>query len=427
MTTRALWMLLALLLAGSPGGFAAAQAEGEDDAAEGELEDEAAGEEGFDEAEWQLPRVLLVRGPRTPVSLTRQVADTLEGIAEVVSGRGFVRRARQAGLRPTSSTAYERLLEEENVALVLEVRRTRFRYIPQAQLTYREGALGAVLLVEQHPLSGRRLRDRERERVRAELRLALAVTTRPRGGPAEMPVQETPDDPDEPGAVVEVSIAAGGGMGTRAFTLPTGAGEVRLGTTPYPAARVDLALGVRPSASGRLRVAGRLTYATSVGLRTTDRRVDGSERETASRSQRLDAGLDLRVRLGAEAPALGLLVEVGWMLRHFGSEAPVTLPDYGLSGPRLALGLELPLFDDRVAIAVAPAVQLIVSVGDGLRSQGVDALGVGYGGEARLRVKLVDSVALRVAYRESHARLSGREGDVEDVMRGVMLQAIYTP
>ncbi|MCB9631914.1 MAG: hypothetical protein H6721_07240 [Sandaracinus sp.] len=407
----------------------------EEDSGEETSADEGDSGEDIDTSEWQLPRTLVVAGPRVHTSIASQVNDVLRGVAEVVDGRSFARRAQREGLRPTSDTAYERLLGEENVALVVELQRGRIRFIPTVRVIYREGRGGFVLLETQHPLSGLRLLGAERRRIADEVRLALAVTTRPPGssGPAisdelrREADDDRPRDEDEPGSVIEVEIAAGAGMGTRSFRLPTQAGELRLDTTPFPAARVDLGLHMRPNAESRLRAGFSLGYATSIGLRTTDRRIDGSTRETGSRSQRLDAQVDLDVRLGRGREAVELLVALGWTLRRFSTEAPVTLPDFGLGGPRLGVGLRVPLLGGRLVLYAMPDLQLLVRASDALRDDGLEGTSIALGAAAGVSLRLADALRARLDYRESHALLSSERGDGRDVDRYVALQLVYAP
>ncbi|MBX3246628.1 MAG: hypothetical protein KF901_05540 [Myxococcales bacterium] len=434
-SARALW--LAALLAASTSPVLA-----QDDEPTETFDESDPGDSGedIDVSDWALPRVLVVVGPRLHQAVASQVNDVLRGVAEIVDGRSYVRRAQREGLRPTSDTAYEQLLAEEDVALVIELQPGRLRFIPTVRTIYREGRNGFVLLEEQHPLSGLRLLGAERRRIADEVRLALAVTTRPSGGPpgpgeSSLPRElrrpadeERPRDEATPGRVIEVELAVGGGIGTRSFSLPTQAGQLRLGTTPFPAARLDAGLHIRPSAASRLRAGFSLSYSTSVGLRTTDYRIDGSERETASRSQRLDAAVELDVRLGRERGSAALAVALGWSLRRFSSEAPVTLPDFGLGGPRLALGVVVPLFDGRLRVGLVPDLQLLVRVSDPLQAEGIRTPGVAVGGEATVAVALTDAFLVRLAYRESHALLSSERAEgSRDIERYLALQLVYAP
>jgi hypothetical protein len=225
---------------------------------------------------------------------------------------------------------------------------------------------------------------------------------------------------------VHVALAGGIGLGVRDFALPTEVGIVRLTTDPFPAATISLGIDVEPSARGRVSVGGGLRYATSVGLRADDTRTDGSTRNTASRSQRLDleAGATLRLADGEGAVALSALV--GWGVRIFSSEAPVTLPDYAIGGPSLRALLVVPV-STRFTVTAGPDVQWVVHVGDALRDAGVSTGGAALGAELAVRFGLTDTLSLEAWYRESHALLSSTRGDATDVERWTALRAVYRP
>ncbi len=212
----------------------------------------------------------------------------------------------------------------------------------------------------------------------------------------------------------------------RSFEMPGEAGLVRLETEPFPAATLRLLLDVEPRARGRLTVGGELRYLTSVGLRSTDERADGSERNTASRSHRLDVDVYAAVRLGESPGSVRLGAGLGWGVRAFDSEAPVTLPDYGLGGPRLRAFAVFPIAE-RLLVALGPEVEWLLVVDDSLTGQGVDAGTLAVGGEARVRLALFDAFHAEALYRESHATLSADGGDSTDRERYGALELLYRP
>lgn len=422
----ALSVLLAAVLPNS----LAAQAS-EDDSAESvsDAEFEASLQES---AQWQRPRLLLVAARRTPRGLLAQISDTLQGVVEVVDDAAFARQARRQGLPPESHEAFEANLAEQNVELAVVVSQGRRRGRSTVVLTYREGEGGFVLLEEEHPLGGNRLTEEIVERIRSEVRLALAALTRPEGSegaPAApvLPVQPDSDEPETtPGGVVRVAISAGGGIGARQFLLPTTSGDIRLSTSIFPAARLRLGIDGRSRPDARFSYGAHLTYLSSVGLRTTDSGLGGS-RQTPSRAQRIDAGLRFGYRFADPTESAGLSVELGYSLRRFASEAAVTLPDFSLSGPRLALGLRVPLFDGRLAFVLLPEVHFLVAIDEALRDQGIKSFALGVGGEARIAVRLIDALFVELSYRESHALLTSPRGDAEDIERFGALSITYTP
>lgn len=427
MRLRPLRLLLLVVLLGAP-----TVAHGQD--VEGEptpLVDGAEVEPGEgSDADWQRPRILVVRASRTPIELLRSVRELAEQVGEAINAGPYVREARDGGLPPTSDAAFEQLLPAQNVAIVAVIQRTWLNRIPHLRITYREGRFGMVLLEELHALAGNRITASSSERILSELRISLAVVTRPRGGGAA-PVDAMTEDrpgrnlpPAEPGAAVHLAIAAGGGIGTRSFRLPTPPGVIRLSTTPFPAVGLQLAMNVEPTARGALAVGGQLTYVTSVGLGTTDRQIDGTTRETSSRSQHLEIAATLRYRFGG---SVALAARLGWTFRVFSSEAPVTLPDYTLSGPSAFVGLEVPLASGTVVIGLGPVAHLLLLVDDDLTEVGVGRTALAVGAELRVEVWLSDTVGLSANYRESHALLNSSLGDTDDVERYVLVQLLYRP
>lgn len=430
MTPRVIGLFVGLALLAVPAQSSAQDADGPVDGVAGEGQGGELAEAS--DASWQRPRVLVVRARRTPIEILRAVRDLAEQVGEPINAGPYVREARDSGLPPTSDEAFEQLLPAQNVAVVAVIQRTWFNNLPHLRITYREGRFGMVLLEELHALAGNRITDSSAERILSELRIALAVVTRPRGGgaaPVDALTEDRPErdgPPIEPGAAVHLSVAAGGGIGTRSFVLPTPPGVIRLSTTPFPAVGLQLAMSVEPSARGPLAVGGTLTYLTSVGLQTTDRQIDGSTRETPSRSQHLEVAAALRYRFG-DAPGIALTARVGWTFRVFSSEAPVTLPDYTLSGPSAYVGLEVPLADGALVIGVGPLLHAIVLVDDALTDLGVGGTAVAIGAEGRVELWVSDTVGLAANYRESHALMNSSLGDPDDIERYVLLQLLYRP
>jgi hypothetical protein len=381
-------------------------------------------------ADDELPRILFVPEPRTPRELVREVAEVLDTVGQAADTDAYVRDARARGLRPDSEEAFDPLLAAQNVALVIVVGRTEDRN--RVHLIYREGRLGFALLEEEHDLAGRDIPPEVANRILAEARLALAAVTRPaEGGPVAAPVpMERAEDrrrPDraEVGTAVHVGVSAGLGMGTRSFELDTDAGGLRLATDPFPAAVLSLRIQIEPEARGQLELEGTVRYLTSVGLRTTDQR---TALETASRAQRLELDAAGRLRLGASQSALALEAALGWALRSFSSEAPVSLPDYLLGGPYARIGVILPLMEGRLRLVVSGEAQLIVTIGDDLAEAGGQAPGVALGYEGTLRYQLTDAISLAALYRESYASFENvRGGAAGDFERFAAITITYRP
>lgn len=415
------WIVIAALWA-SP---VAAQEEPdaqEPDAQEPAVQEPAAAEPG-------LPRVLIVPEPRTPRSLVVQVSEILDSVGERVDSDAYVREARARGLPPDSEEAFDQLLGEQNVALVVVVGRSARR--DSVHLIYREGRLGFALLEEDHPLAGREIPAEQANRILAEARLALAAVTRPTGGgpaPEPVPMDRAPRAPrrrTQAGTAVHVGVTGGLGAGTRSFEIDTDAGLVRLGTSVFPAAVLALRVQIEPEARGRLELEGALRYLTSVGLRTTDQR---SDLETASRAQRLELQGIARYRLGETATSVSLEAAIGWALRTFSNETPVSLPDYALGGPTAGAAMTLPLLDGKLRLVLGPEVHLVLSVGDELSGAGAGTPGFALGIEAGAHYTLSGTLSVAALYRESHATMpTEMNGTASDIERFAALTVSYQP
>ncbi|MEM9191398.1 MAG: hypothetical protein AAGF12_19660 [Myxococcota bacterium] len=388
---------------------------------------------------WERPTILLVPLRRTPDRLVRQVAELLEPVGDLSSADDYAREARARGLPPESDEAFEAVLPELDVDLVMVVgvragRRSRRNPRPRRiHIVYREGRFGMALLDEEHDLPGDRLLEGNAQRVVSEARLALAVITRPEASRAAPSPIELPTAPPAregpgrtPGTAVQVVLSAGGGFGMRSFELPDPDGLARLSTSPFPSAEVALGLDVEPTARAPLRIGGRINYRSSIGLRTSDRRLDGTERETSSRSHRLDLWLTGSYRLTDAVEGPRLAAALGWGIRLFSSEAPVNIPDYALGGPQLQLGIVFPIVPGLVRVALRPEVALILTVDEALRDRGFSSTAVAVGGEAEVQLRLTGPFYAGLRYRESHALLSAADS-VSDVERYLAIVAEYRP
>ena len=130
--------------------------------------------------------------------------------------------------------------------------------------------------------------------------------------------------------------------------------------------------------------------------------------------------------LSSRGDTLALGGAIGWSALSFTSEAPVSLPDYTLQGPYLALGVLLPLADGLFTIELWPEARWIVDVGS-LSGLGVSSSGAAVGGSARVRLRLLAELFAEVAYRESHAFLDAQRGGGRDVERFVSARLVYRP
>lgn len=379
---------------------------------------------------WAQPRVLVLGDRGTPAYVVRALRDLLVEAGDVIDASDFVIAAREVGLAPVSDEAFERFLPAVNCVLVVVVSapgRARL-----ARFTYRAGNTGLTLLEERHPMgAGGRLDGSTVRTVLAETRLAIAALTHPgeggAGPGAEGDANDEVSQTDEAGGRVRFTLGVGSGIGVRAFEGPAGASgaAVRLATDPFPAVGLTLGVAVEPDAGARLTVRGRVRYLTSAGLRTTDLRLDGTTRITASRAQSVSVDVGLGYRLGASAHAASIEAALGFSTRAFSSNALVALPDFGLGGPHVRLGATLPL-GARFAFTLGADAQWLALVSSALQGLGAGAGGVTLGFEGGATLGLFDAFALEAMYREAHALVStGPQGDATDVERWVLLSAVY--
>jgi hypothetical protein len=406
------WLVASLAVLGLAGSPAHAQ----------EAAAEAPAEGGDDD----FPSALVVAERGTPEPLVEDVRRFLAEACQLVDPEDYEREARSRGIAPQTPEAMAQILPGMHPGLDLVIvvganRRTRATLV---SLHYYD-RFGFQILEEEHSIRGNIMTDESRARVLAEVRLGLAVITRPQGGLSELGGGVAPGEAT-PTLAVHVGIQAGAGFGTRELSIDPRGVVIGLGTAFFPAAAVQLSVDVEPVARGQLTIGADAEYLTSFGLVTSDRRVDGTIRETASRSQRIAAGFRVQYRLDPSLDAVSLGAALAWSALTFSSEAPVSLPDYTLQGPVLTLAVVIPVAERFLTFTLAPEAQWIVDVGGALASLGVGSSGAAVGGSARIRLRILEDLFADVTYRESHAFLSAENGSGgSDVERFGSLRLVY--
>lgn len=443
---RTLWIALLVLALAPPiaPSIAAAQddAAADDTGAEpifgpadgGPTSDDAAFEASLAEGEieapdddWQPPTIMVIARRDAPEDVVAAVRVLLASAGGIVDQEGYEREARSRGLPPESPEAMQAILADmhPDLDLVVVVGTNRPTRATLVSLDYHD-RFGLEILEEEHSIRGFEMTDDSRERTLAETRLALAVITRPRGGLQQVGGGVEPGE-RAPGLAVHVAISAGIGFGTREFEVPSTSGILALSTAAFAATALQLSIDVEPIARGPITIGADLEYQTSLGLVTTDMRIDATTRDTSSRSQRLAAGLRFTYRLAESQETVSLGGALSWSALTFSSEAPVTLPDYTLQGPVLALGVVIPV-GEILSIALWPEATWIVDVGSALASLGVSSSGAAIGGTVRIRLQILAELFAELAYRESHAFLgSSAGGGGSDVERFGTVRLVYRP
>ncbi len=423
-------MRVTLLAALVCSAIASSSARAQDDAALASEEaspppEEAIAEGGEDET-WELPTIMIVPQRDTPEVVVSEIERLVGTTGTLVDADGYEREARSRGLPADTAEAMAAVLPEmhADLDLVVVVGVNRASRATLVLLRFHD-RFGLEMLEEEHSIQGGVPTEESAGRILAETRLALAVITRPPGGLRQVEGGVTPGE-RTPGLAVHIGALAGIGFGTREFEVPAEFGIVSLGAAIFPAAALALGVEIEPTARGQLTVSGRFEYQTSLGLVTTDRRVDGTERETGSRSQLIAAGLGLAYRLGESLDTVSLEARLAWVALSFTSEAPVSLPDYTLQGPALSLGVSIPIADRLFTLELFPEARLIVDVG-ALGTFGVSSTGGSIGGTAAVRLRMLPELFAELAYRESHAFLDAPRGGATDVERFATVRVFYRP
>lgn len=223
-----------------------------------------------------------------------------------------------------------------------------------------------------------------------------------------------------------VTLGVAGGTTYRLIEIPAQGGRRRLDTGFVPA----VALELRGSFGGArvwLDVSAR--YQTSLHTFGTQHATDPTSQvlKTPIRSHRLELGVTPSLSFASSPAGVVGGVFVGYGLRALASVAELRVPRFTEHGPLLRLELDIPVIGNALRLRVAPEAAALLSISRAVRRIGAtDALGFTFGGEASLRLQLVEWLQIGVDYRESrvwlHSSLSDPFRDVERyVLVGVQL------
>jgi hypothetical protein len=202
---------------------------------------------------------------------------------------------------------------------------------------------------------------------------------------------------------------------------------------------MTLETGLAPALN--LRLSGRISdqqhflrvrvgYQTSTGIAAGDRLrvLTTGPATTPVRSHRFEAGIAPGLWLGSSPGGAALGLFIGYGVRALGSVAELLIPRFTLHGPMFRVELELPL-SQLWSLRVAPEGHLIISMTEDLRRAGaLDKVGMAYGGEASLQVRVFSRASLRASYRESHAYAragTAANAHFVDVERYLVVDAVF--
>jgi hypothetical protein len=192
------------------------------------------------------------------------------------------------------------------------------------------------------------------------------------------------------------------GAGTHESSLPTSNGTEHVAAHAFSAWGFELRAAA--PVTDKLRVGGVVSYATSLGYELTRPIFSGSVESSAARSQELGAHILAELGVGHY---LVVPVMLGYTFSAFRTNLPLTAAaSYLLSGPRLAAGLQLLLFDARLSLLALPEVGATLTTSDALRSAGLARRGLEYGWTAGIDVRLPYQLQIGVRYREARANLA---------------------
>ena len=223
---------------------------------------------------------------------------------------------------------------------------------------------------------------------------------------------------------VTLTLAAAGGITERVIEYEGMSGPYRLNTGWVPALGIRLKVA---SIFDPVLLALSVHYETSVNAVGAQYSPvpDSPPGLTSIRSHRLEGGVSAAAYFGGHEDPLLASLFVGYGLRALGSVADLQVPRFTLHGPLLRLELKIPLVARLLWLRLAPEGQLIAYITTALaREANIDQYGYAIGGEASVGLQLVEKLALRLEYRESHAFAHSAERDpFNDVERYLLLEA----
>jgi len=402
------------------------------------------------------PSILVVRAPRTPASLQRDVVALLRPLGELVSDTDYARAARSQRLSPHDPEAIVAFLPGLGIHLVVTLETTTRGGGRFLRIDYRSPETGDDVVHDELPYRGGPLPSSYRTWVVSQARLALStLASRPGGAPTNInpqtawrtrrPGQQTqpqappefgtsstppefgedgnsggsaePGDPgfesadeisDEdldshelPPRVLVVDGVVGLGLGQRAVDLPTQTGLRLLDVGPFVA--LDAAVRTRLDLTDAFQLSLALRYTTSVGVTSESTPAAGVPQAVPLRSQRFEAALGTAFRLGDGETIPWLGVYLGYSVQDLRGLIEISMPRFSNGGPFVRLDLRAIVAEGRVTVWATPDAQWVSAVDGSLTRIHVNAGGFALGGEVGVSVRLSSQFLLEAAYRETHA------------------------
>jgi hypothetical protein len=394
------------------------------------------------------PRILLVRAPDVSNELAQSAASDLAAVGEIADPRGYLTAAQTQQIEPTSEAALTRLGPQVGARLLvaLEVEHGKLH------VSYRDGKTGALVAQQSLAVHGKhpKLPSSAAHKLSATARRLLSKLRRQSVAEPPQSAQPEPPEPDlgpEPGPpppapaatpttasapeaaesvapeslpsatddsgvseALSVRASVGGGVGARTVRVPTRAGgdQLDIGLS-FPA--IEVGLDAQYMLSSHWLLGGELDYRAMFGLNVTHPLATGGTVQTSVSSHSVVGGVAPGYRFG-EPGSADVRFMIGWTFRglYTGDES---VPSGTIQGPVLRPELRIPLADGLFTLRLAPELIVAMQNSATLRSNvaGLQQVGIGFGGEASLDVRLTDAVLLGLEFRESHVLVGSGWGN----------------
>jgi hypothetical protein len=211
-------------------------------------------------------------------------------------------------------------------------------------------------------------------------------------------------DAEEMRSPLSLQLQLDAGMGMFSSSLPGVNGTRRVEPAWFPVAGVRI-LGLQ--AFGRpLRFGAELSYLSSTAFDVTRSIAPDAIEQGNARAQELNLLGRVAIALDQRAHPMLLPISLGYGFDAFTTNVPLTgAQTYLLSGPRMALGIELPLWAERVNLAARAELGANLTDTAALRNSGVSAFGVQYAWQAEADVQLSEVLRLGLRVRQADVQL----------------------
>jgi hypothetical protein len=306
--------------------------------------------------------------------------------------------------------------------------------MPAVRITYYDAVSASAIDSDTFPIGdGGMLDARYDATIIGHVRSALASVASNRGAAPGVPIAGMPGSPAAPdegtpdasGLIedggerpVAVMLGIGAGAGMHETSVPVAGSVQHVPMSAFPS--YDIALHVDGVSGGKLTPGVHAEYRSSIGYTLSETPVNGVKESTAARTHELRFEGVLNINFGHSRRDVSLPISFGYLWSNLRTDAELAdVHRFTLSGPHFALALRVPVADGAVVLTLGPDAGMILQVSDGLQQEGVSPTGLSFGGEAQLLVRLSERFALRLLFREAHAKVSSSKSSqsLSDVQR----------